>query len=79
MGMGDNLQMPDNGLPVWAALNDESLEQRLRVYLWQARLGSLLYQGRLEQLITEAERRGKPEIVTRAKYWVQKSKSAPLL
>lgn len=77
--MGDNLQMPDPSLPVWAAVTDEALECRLRVYLWQEKLGSLLYQGRLQQLITEAERRGKPEIVTRAKNWVQKSKSAPLL
>ncbi len=71
--------MPDNGLPVWAALTDEALERRLRVYLWQSKLGSLLYQGRLDQLIAEADRRGKPQIVTRAKDWVGKSKTAPLL
>jgi len=69
----------DETLPVWAALTDEALERRLRVYLWHSKLGSLVYQGRLDQLIAEAERRGKLEIVSRARDWVRKSKSAPLL
>ena len=77
--MGDNLQMPYAGLPIWAALTDDELERRLRVYLWQVKVGSLVNQGRPDQLIAEAERRGRPEIVTRARDWVKKSKSAPLL
>ena len=71
--------MPDGQLPVWAALSDATLEKRLRQYLWQSKMGVLVYAGRLGQLIAEAERRGKPEIVESAQKWVARSKTAPLL
>ena len=71
--------MSDNGLPVWAALSDEALEQRLRVYLWQSKMGTGSYGGRVAQLTAEAARRGRPEIAEKAKAWVARSKTAPLL
>ena len=71
--------MPDGRLTVWAALTDDALERRLRVYLWQSNMGASLYEGRAAQLIEEAERRGKPEIVEKARQWVAKSDEAPLI
>ena len=71
--------MPENPLPVWAALSDAALERRLRHYLWKANLGEPDFPGRIGQLTAEAERRGKPEMVERAKTWVRQSKTAPLL
>lgn len=71
--------MPDDKISVWTALSDAALEQRLRHYLWQVKLGGGNYHGRAAQLVAEAERRGKPEIAEKAKAWVEKSKTAPLL
>jgi len=71
--------MPETGLSIWAAISDEALERRLRHYFWQAKMGTAPYAGRLDQLIAEAERRGKPEIAEKAQGWVTKSKIAPLL
>ncbi|GEM_PF-3147271 len=77
--MRNNQQMPDATLSIWAALSDSALEHRLRHYLWQQNTGSGRYHGRVGQLAAEAERRGKPEIVQKAKDWVAKSGTAPLL
>lgn len=60
----------DTWLPVWAALSDETLGQRLRHYFWLSIKAPYVYPGRFEQLAAEAKRRGKPEMVDRAKQWV---------
>lgn len=62
--------MPDDWQPVWAALSDDSLEHRLRHYYWLARTAPNLYIGRYAALVEEANRRGHPEMVTRATQWV---------
>jgi hypothetical protein len=71
--------MPEPWLPVWAALTDEGLEKRLRYYLWLEKITPAVPQPRISLLSAEAERRGRPEIVTRAAQWVARSKTAPLL
>jgi hypothetical protein len=72
--------MPDDPwLPVWSALSDESLEDRLRHYLWLSHVDPVMNQRRYEHLVAEAERRGKPEIVERAKQWVRSHEMSPPL
>lgn len=69
--------MPDDSwLSVWSALSEESLENRLRHYLWLSRSAPALYQQRYEHLVAEAERREKLELVERARRWVA-SHNAP--
>ena len=62
--------MEDTWLPVWAALSDRSLEKRLRHYYWLSMKAPKLHQERFAQLVAEADRRGKPELVDQAKGWV---------
>ena len=64
------VQREDDWLPVWSALSDESLEQRLRHYLWIEKSAPRISLGRADQLKAEAERRGKPEIIERAVQWL---------
>ena len=71
--------MPDTWLSVWSALGDGALEKRLRYYLWLSTVVPGSQQRRVEQLIAEAQRRGKPEIVDNARKWLEQSKVAPLL
>ncbi len=80
-GLGQNLIMPygESWLPVWAALSDESLEQRLRHYYWLSMSAPTLYQSRFALLSAEAMRRGKEEIIENAKNWVARHGSGPLL
>jgi hypothetical protein len=56
---------------VWAALSDESLENRLRHYYWLTILTPHLYLARFLGLVKEANRRGKPEIVKKVEQWVR--------
>jgi hypothetical protein len=60
-------------------LSDEALERRLRYYLWLSRIVPNSHERRIAQLITEAERRGKREILERAREWVASSKTSPTL
>jgi hypothetical protein len=62
--------MRDDWLLVWAALSDDSLEHRLRHYYWLSLSAPNLYTSRFSLLVAEAVRRGKPQIVVRAKEWV---------
>jgi hypothetical protein len=56
---------------VWAQMTDEALESSARDYIWSAEIGVEIgrrqYTSRRDQIIVEAERRGKPEIITRAR------------
>lgn len=65
-------------LPVWAALSDESLEHRLRHYYWLSLSAPNFYRSRFALLAGEAIRRGKEEIIEKAKEWVVQHGSAPL-
>ena len=62
--------MRDDWLLVWAALSDDSLEHRLRHYYWLSLSAPNLYKARFTLLVAEAVRRGRPQIVVRAKEWV---------
>ena len=72
-----NPASPDGWDSAWEKLSDESLEQRLSHYYWLSTLAPNIYQARLAVLIAETERRGKPEIVEKAKARVQKHGSPP--
>jgi hypothetical protein len=65
--------------------HDYLVKTRLRYYLWQSQVTAVLYPGRLANLIAEAERRGKPEIVENARkcaallpYVVSRRKDSPV-
>jgi hypothetical protein len=51
---------------VWAEMTDPKLEERLLTYLWLSLHTPNGHAGRIAQLIQEAERRGKPEMVEMA-------------
>lgn len=69
--------MPDDRLSVWSALSDEGLEKRLRYYLWLSSVVPGAHQGRVEQLVAEAQRRGKTEMVDHAKAWIVSHDTPP--
>lgn len=57
----------DSWREVWRSRTDSELEETLSQYLWLAANSPNHHQSRIRQLIEEAERRGKPEIIDRAK------------
>jgi len=59
-----------NWKPVWATLSDESLEHRLRHYYWLTTMEPDIYITLYAQLVAEAKRRDRLEIVVKAKEWV---------
>ena len=52
---------------VWAEMTDSELEDRLFAYLWLSLRTPNAHAGRVAQLIEEAERRGQPGMVERAR------------
>jgi hypothetical protein len=56
---------------LWAILTDDELETLAPDYIWAAEMGEeserLRFAARLDQLVAEAKRRGKPEIIDRAR------------
>jgi len=73
------IPMPDNWLSVWAALSDEGLQKRLRYYLWLSMAVPDTHDRRVAQLMAEAQRRGKPEIIEGARKSVEEGKAPPPL
>ena len=62
----------DDGWPkVWAEMSDEELRDRLRHYLFLAANSPLQHAKRIAQLVAEANKRGKTEMVDEAKQWVK--------
>jgi hypothetical protein len=59
--------MDDGWKQVWAEMTDAELEDHLFTYLWLSLHTINPHAGRVARLIQEAERRGKPEIVERAR------------
>ena len=60
--------MVDDGWrQVWEEMTDAELEDRLFTYPWLAHNTINPHADRVAQLIQEAERRGKPEMVDRAR------------
>ena len=59
--------MDDGWRLVWAEMTDEELEGRLFTYHWLARNTPNTHPGRIAQLEAEAVRRGRPDMVERAK------------
>ena len=55
----------------WGQLSDTDLESAARYYLWLATSFPNLENHRLAEIITEAGRRGKPEIVENARASLQ--------
>ena len=57
----------DDGWPkVWAEMTDEELRDRLRHYLFLAANGPLQHAKRIAQLVAEADKRRKVEMVDEA-------------
>jgi hypothetical protein len=62
----------DDGWPkVWAEMSDEELRDRLRHYLLLAANSPLTHAKRIAQLVAEADKRGKAEMVNEAMEWVK--------
>jgi hypothetical protein len=62
----------DDGWPkVWAEMSDEGLRNRLRHYLFLAANSPLQHAKRIAQLVAEADKRGKAEMVDEAMEWVK--------
>ena len=57
----------DGWATVWAEMSDEGPRDRLRDYLWLAANGPNAHAGRIAQLLAEAERCGRVEIVDDAR------------
>ena len=55
----------------WGQMSDGDLESAARYYLWLAQAFPNLPSHRLDEIITEAKRRGKPEILSHAKASIQ--------
>jgi hypothetical protein len=54
----------DDGWPsVWAEMSDEELRDRLRHYLFLAANGPHQHAKRIAQLVAEADKRGRAEMV----------------
>ena len=67
----------DDGWPrVWAEMSDEELRDRLRHYLFLASNGPLQHAKRIAQLVAEAGKRGKAEMVDEAMQWVKSHEPA---
>ena len=62
-----NTVMDDGWKQVWAEMTDAELEDNLFTYLWLSLHTPNKHASRVAQLIQEAERRGKPEMVERAR------------
>jgi hypothetical protein len=61
----------NDGWPkVWAEMSDEELQDRLRHCLFLAANSPLQHAKRMAQLVAEADKRGKAEIVDEARGWV---------
>ena len=64
----------DDGWPaVWQTFGDARREETLFHYLWLAETGPNKGTHRIDQLIAEAERRGRPELVDRARASAEES------
>jgi len=57
----------------WPAMNDQGLESAARYYLWLAEAFPDLQNRRLAEIIAEAGRRGKPEILRQARTSISKN------
>jgi hypothetical protein len=61
----------DDRPQLWALLSDDELETIAPDYIWGAEMGDeaerLQVAARLAQIVAEAQRRGKPEIIDRAR------------
>jgi hypothetical protein len=51
---------------VWARMSDKELESAARDYIWLAGTEPNNHRGRRDEIVAEAQRRGKPEIIERA-------------
>jgi class 3 adenylate cyclase len=56
---------------VWAEMSDEDLRDQLRHYLFLAADGPNRHAGRIVQLVPEADRCGKAQMVDEAMQWVK--------
>ena len=62
----------DDGWPkVWAEMSDEELRDRLRHFLFLAANSPLQHAKRIAQLVAEADKRGKADMVDEARQWVK--------
>jgi hypothetical protein len=69
----------DDGWPkVWADMSDDELRDRLRHYLFLAANSPLQHAKRIAQLVAEAEKRGKAEMVDEATEWVKSHEPSKL-
>jgi hypothetical protein len=59
----------------WVQMNDHELESAARYYLWLATNFPDLQNHRLNEIIAEVSRRGKPEILEQAKASIHKAQA----
>lgn len=63
----------------WGRMDDRDLEHAAHYYFWLASTYPELHSDRLEEIVAEATRRGKPEIVENAKASVKRGGVGPEL
>ncbi|GEM_PF-2666221 len=59
----------------WDQMSDRDLESAARYYMWLAQSFPELRSDRLDEVIREASRRGKPEIVECARASIQRGQT----
>jgi len=59
----------------WGQMSDKDLESAARYYLWLATSFPDLQNRRLHEIIAEASRRGKPEILDQARASIPKAQA----
>ena len=59
----------------WGQMSDTDLESAARYYFWLATNFPELHKDRLDEIILEARRRGKPEILEQAKASIHKAQA----
>lgn len=59
----------------WAQMSDPELESAARYYLWLATNFPDLQNQRLDEIVAEVSRRGKPEILEQAKASIHKAQA----
>lgn len=60
----------------WGQMSDNELESAARYYLWLAKSFPDLRTQRLEEIVAEVSRRGKPEIMEQAKASIQRGQAS---
>jgi hypothetical protein len=69
----DGMPAYDGWLKAWPLLTDEELESAARDYIWLAQVSPGTDAKRRNEVIAEVERRGRPDILKRARKLVKRT------